>query len=268
MEISGISKRNRELLGLLNRSARGPFDSIFVANTLSIPLNKAKNLVTYWVRRGWLTRIKRGLYSTVSLNTARPEAQKEDPWIVAATVFRPCYIGGWSACEHFGLTEQLFSDIVVFSSKRLNKKEKEIQGTGYIIKFVNKERFFGLKPVWHGQTKILVSDLERTIIDLLDDSAIGGGIRHIAQMINEYFLRKDINTANLIKYAKKHGNGTIYKRLGYLIEALNIEAPNIVKQCVKNQSTGYSRLDTTLPSKGKHLRRWNLIINADLKGIL
>ncbi|MFH1362139.1 MAG: hypothetical protein ABIH69_05755 [bacterium] len=266
MEIGGISRRNRQLLGILNRAAKGPFDFNFVANTLNIPIEKAKKIVNYWVKRGWLTSVKRGLYSTVSLSAARPESQKEDPWLVASTVFNPCYIGGWSAGEYFELTEQIFSDVVVFSSRRFNRREKEIQGTGYIIRTISKERFYGLKPVWRGQVKVFVSDLERTIVDLLDNPALGGGIRHTFQMINEYFSRKDKNTSNLIKYIKKYGNRVIYKRLGYLLEVLEIDAPDIAAQCSQNKSAGYSKLDPTLSAKGKHLRRWNLIINADLKG--
>jgi len=266
MEKGGISRHNRELLGILNRAAKGPFDLPYVANSLNVSIEKAKNIVTYWVERGWLTRVKRGLYSTVSLSAAHPESQKEDSWIVAATVFNPCYLGGWSAGEYWGLTEQIFNDVVVFTSRRFNRKEKEIQGTSYIIKTISKNKFFGLKPVWRGQVKVLVSDLERTIIDLLDDPALGGGIRHIAQMINEYFSREDKNTSNLIDYIKKHGNRAIYKRLGYLIEILNIAAPDILKQCSQNKSAGYSKLDTTLSDKGKHLRRWNLTISVDLKG--
>lgn len=268
MKIGGISKRNRELLGVLNRAAKRPFDIPFVSTTLNISTSKAKNLATYWVGRGWLTRVKRGLYSTVSLSAARPEAQREDPWVVANAVFSPCYIGGWSACEHWGFTEQIFNDVAVFSARRFNRKVQEIQGTRYIIKTINKKRFYGLKPVWRGTNKISVSDPSRTIIDLLDDPKIGGGIRNVADMVNEYFDSDKRDDKILTGYLSIFHNGVIYKRLGYLIEYLKIEAPDLIKRCDELKSSGYSKLDPTLPLKGKILRRWNIRINANLEAAL
>ena len=268
MKISGISKRNRELLGILNRAAKKPFDLNFVANVLNISKSKAKNLATYWAGRGWLTRVKRGLYNTVSLSTVRPEAIKEDTWVVANVVFAPCYIGGWSACEHWGFTEQIFNDVAVYSIRRFNKKIQEVQGTRYIIKTINKKRFYGLKPVWRGTNKISVSDPSRTIIDILYDPKIGGGIRNVADMINEYFNSDKRDDKKLIEYLSAFSNGVIYKRLGYLIEYLNIDAPDLIKKCFKLKSSGYSKLDPTLPLKGKILRRWNLRINANLEAAL
>ncbi|OGC25615.1 hypothetical protein A2291_04285 [candidate division WOR-1 bacterium RIFOXYB2_FULL_42_35] len=268
MKKGGISKRNREMLSILNREAKGPFGLDFVSKVLNISKTRAKNFVFLLVSQGWLTRIKSGLYSTVSLSTIRPEAQKEDPLVVAATVFAPCYIGGWSACEHWGLTEQIFNDIVVFSSRRFNKTKQIIQGTTYIIKTVSKKRFYGLRPVWRGKSKILLSDLSRTIVDILDTPKIGGGIRNVALIIREYFKSEERKDDNLLNYVNKYGNKVVCKRLGYLIEQLNIDAPDILKYCSKFKSSGYSKLDPTLPGQGKYLRRWNLVINAHLLGVV
>jgi predicted transcriptional regulator of viral defense system len=268
MGLGGINKYNRELLSSLNRSAKGPFDLGYVAKTLNIPKAKVRYMVKFWAKQGWLTRIKRGLYSTVSLSTLRPEAQKEDAWVIAEAVFKPCYIGGWSACEHWGFTEQIFNDIVVFSSRRFNRNERKIQGTNYIINTVNMKRFYGLKPIWRGTKKISVSDPSRTIIDILDNPKLGGGMRNVADMLNEYFNSENRNDKTLIEYISRYGNRVVYKRLGYLIEYLNINAPDLIKTCNQLKSAGYTKLDPTLPLKGKIVRRWNLRLNTNLEGAL
>jgi predicted transcriptional regulator of viral defense system len=127
INISGISKRNRELLDKLNREIKSPFSITEVSMILGINLDKARRLVAYWVSRGWLTRIKKGLFITVPLGTVNPAERKENPWIVATIVFNPCYIGGWSACEHWGLTEQIFKDVVVFFLKETAKGKKNLK---------------------------------------------------------------------------------------------------------------------------------------------
>jgi len=262
---AGISKRNRELLDKLNRQVKAPFNISEVCNILEISSDRARRLMAYWVARGWLTRIKKGLFITVPLGAVNPAERKEDPWIVATTVFAPCYIGGWSACEHWGLTDQIFRDIVVFSSHKTRKQKVAIQGTTYIVRNIKKEKNFGTKIVWREQTKVNVSNPSRTLVDILNEPYIGGGIRNAAIILDEYFNGENKDESKLLDYILKLGNRTVYKRLGYLIELLKINSPKVIEICKKNLSSGYSNLDPSLPHKGKIMRRWNLHINAFLK---
>jgi predicted transcriptional regulator of viral defense system len=56
-------------------------------------------------RRGWLLRARRGLYLVLPLEAEPGKPMMvEDHWILAREAFSPCYIGGWSAAEHWGLT--------------------------------------------------------------------------------------------------------------------------------------------------------------------
>jgi predicted transcriptional regulator of viral defense system len=261
---AGISKHNRELLDKLNQKEKGPFTISDLCGMLDINEDKARRLASYWVARGWLSRVRRGLFITVPLGAVKPSERKEDPWIVASNIFSPCYIGGWSACEHWGLTEQIFKDIVVFSSRKVRKRKVEVQETTYIVRNIKKEKLFGLKTVWRGQTKANVSDPSRTIVDILNEPYLGGGIRNASIVLKEYFEGESRDEAKILDYISKTGNRTIYKRLGYLIEALKIDASKTVAACKKNISLGYSNLDPSLPKTGKIYRRWNIRINASL----
>ena len=260
----GISKKNRALLDTLNRQVKSPFSISDISAILKVGNDKARFLAAYWTSRGWLSRIKKGLYTTVSLGDINPAERKEDPWIVASNVFQPCYIGGWSACEYWGLTDQIFKDIVVFTSRKIRRKNIDIQGTNYIVKNIGKEKLFGTKPVWREQTKVNVSDPSRTLVDILDEPYLGGGIRNVSEVVREYFEGENRDEIKFLEYILKFGNRTIYKRLGYLLEFLKTASPNLLETCQKNISSGYSDLDPTLPRKGKILRRWNLRINAQI----
>jgi predicted transcriptional regulator of viral defense system len=255
------------MLDTLNRETKGPFVISDASRILKIEISSARRLISYWVSRGWLTRIRRGLYATVPLGAINPAERKEDPWVVAANIFEPCYIGGWSACEHWGLTDQIFKDIVVFTSRKVRHKRNEIQDTVYIVRSVKEEKLFGTKPVWGGQTKILVSDPSRTIVDILSEPNLGGGIRNVATILEEYYSGELKDEAKLTDYLLKLKNGAIFKRLGYLIETLNIDSSKIIELCKENITSGYSILDPSLPRKGKILRRWNLRINALIEKI-
>jgi predicted transcriptional regulator of viral defense system len=262
--ISGISEKNRKLLDSLNRTQKGPFSAEEATKVLRMPRKDISILLSYFVRRGWLSRIRRGLYITVPLGTVNPQELKENPWIVANHIFDPCYIGGWSAAGYWEFTEQIFNSVVVFTLRKLRSKNIQIQGADYVLKFVNKKYFGKTKTVWVDNEKVRLSDPIQTIVDVLDAPSIGGGIRNIAEIVSEYFKSKYRNDDEIVKYIEARKNKTIYKRLGYLIEACSIDAPVLKEKCKINISTGFSLLDPTVEAKGIFNSKWNLRVNVSI----
>ncbi|HDQ25779.1 MAG TPA: hypothetical protein ENN43_03415 [bacterium] len=260
-ESVGIEKKNREYLDLVNRSFAGPFTINEAAEVLHFEYKKAKRFTAYLASRGWLARVKNGYYKTVPLGTLDPFELKEDPWVLADKVYAPCYIGGFSACSYWGLTEQVFKDTVVFTEKKATGRIP----AGFLVKSIPSKRMYGLSPAWINNVKVSVSDPSRTIIDMLNEPAIGGGIRNVSDVIVEYFLSEHRNDEALIKYCGAFGNRVIYKRLGYLLEALKIEAPALLKECSTGISSGFSMLDPSIKTKGRYLKKWNLNVNALIK---
>ena len=264
-DASGISKDHRELLSRLHRENPTPFDIDAATVTLGLPRPKVRSLLRYWCARGWLSRIRRGIYITVPLNARSPSEWREDAWITANAVFSPCYIGGWSAAEHWGLTEQIFSDIVVFTSASVRERTPVIKRTKYVVVSIPEKKFFALISVWRNNVKIGVSSPSRTIADILNTPRLGGGMKHVAEITREYFSGEHRNDAELRSCLERLRNRTAMKRLGYLIETLNIDAANTPAFCRDNVSAGYSNLDPSAPARGKLVRRWNLRINVNIE---
>jgi predicted transcriptional regulator of viral defense system len=262
--VRGILEKNRGLLTKLHRGVTGPFTPQEAASVLGFDIRRTRRFVAYLADAGWLTRIRRGLYTTVPLEVVDPSTWREDPWIIAARVFSPCYIGGWSACEHWSLTDQIFKETIVISSKSLRQRHMEIQGANFYAKVVGVGKIFGTEVVWRDRTRVPVSGPARTIIDILDDPKIGGGIRHIADILRAYLSHERRNDSLLMEYAHKAGNRTIFKRLGYLLEITTVADKELINTCRKEISSGISLLDPGAPQKGRFMRRWNLRINVTL----
>jgi predicted transcriptional regulator of viral defense system len=261
---SGISEKNRKLLDELNRAQKGLFSSDQASNALNLPLKKTSILLAYFARKGWLSRARRGLYITVPLGTINPQAFKGNPWVVASRIFEPCYIGGWTAAEYWEFSDQIFNSIVVFTLRRLRSKNIKIHDTDFILKFINKKYFGKTKPVWVDNEKIQLSDPIQTIVDILDDPAIGGGIRNVADIVREYFKSQYRNDTEIMNYIASKNNRTIYKRLGFLIETFGIEAPDLKDQCKGKISAGFGLLDPTIEPKGHFNGQWKLRINSNV----
>lgn len=259
--IAGIEKKNRNYLEILNREFNAPFTINEAVNTLGFDYKKTKRFLAYLASRGWLARVKNGYYKTVPLSIINPFELKEDPWILATKIYSPCYIGGFSACQYWDLTEQIFKDTVVFTERKITGKILP----GYILKIIKDEKFFGLSNAWINNIKVNVSDPTRTIIDLLNDPIIGGGIRHTADVIFNYFSSEHKNEELLLKYLEMFDSGVLYKRLGYIMEVFEIKAENILSECLKRKTKGFTLLDPSIKLKGKYNNRWNLIVNAIIK---
>jgi len=263
----GISEAHRKRVDELHRRFLQPFSVAEAAEVLGLERAKVRRLLAHLSARGWLSRVRRDAYVTVPLGAERPSDWREDPWVIAARVFAPGYLAGWTACEHWGLTEQIFRDVQVITARHLRHRLQVIQGTRFQAKTVEPDRLFGTMAVWREQSQVEISDPSRTVIDLLDDPALGGGIRHVTEIVKSYFASDHRDDRRLCDYARRLGNRTVWKRLGYLLEDLSIDAPDLIETCRKNISSGISLLDPRGGRKGRSLKRWNLRINATVRGV-
>jgi predicted transcriptional regulator of viral defense system len=255
--IGGLSGTSRERLAKVLRQTKGVIAADDVAKALSVGRKQATRLLAGWATRGWLTRIRRGLFLPVPLEASTPDIAVEDPWVVAHKVFAPCYIAGWSAAEYWGLTEQLFRSTLVITSRRPRARLIEAQGTSFVVRSVRKRAMFGFKPVWRGPVRVNVSDPTRTILDMLDTPALGGGIRSVIDMLKSYFGSRDRDTQMLVRYADQLGNKAVFKRLGYLVSVFFEGEQEIIDACRVRLSTGNAKLDPKL-SENRLVSSWRL----------
>ena len=204
-----------------------------------------------------------GAYVAVELALLDSDQVIDDPWVLVPALFTPAYIGGWSACEHWDLTEQIFRDILVFTAKPVRQKSVTIQGAVFALKHVSEELIFGTKTVWRGQTRVPVSDIHRTIIDMLDDPATGGGIQHVADCFAQYMQREDCDLERLIEYGERLGNGAVFKRLGFLAEK-HPRGDALIQAAKDRLTKGHAKLDPALDCS-KLVTRWRLRVPASWK---
>ncbi len=235
------------------------------AQALDVSRKKAAKLLARWTEQGWLRRVGTGIYVPVQLELLDSEQVLQDPWILVPALFAPAYIGGRTAAEHWDLTEQIFRDIVVFTVRPVRQKTVEQQSAVFTLKNVREELIFGTKTVWRGQTRIAVSDIHRTIVDMLDGPVGGGGIQHVEDCFSQYMKRNDRDPEKLIEYADRHGNGAIFKRLGFLAERYP-DGQVLVKQAKTRLTNGHTKLDPTLACD-RLVTRWRLRVPSSwLKG--
>jgi predicted transcriptional regulator of viral defense system len=255
----GLGKIERTRLSDVLRGTKGSISVPQASGILGVSSSDAAKMLSLWAKKGWVRRIKRGFYIPVPLESRTADIPLEDAWPIAELLFAPCYIGGWSAAEYWDLTEQIFKTVLVLTTQKPRDRQPVIQGTSFLLRNIAEKDLFGLKSVWRGQVKVSVSDPTRTILDMLSDPQLGGGIRSTVDMFNAYLKSENKNMDLLIEYAKRFENGAVYKRLGFLLERVAPGEQSALNACTAGLTTGTAKLDPKL-SADKLVTRWRLWI--------
>ena len=257
----------RELLAGLSRKARGgvvALDDAAVAWGQS--RREAAAGLARLTRAGWLNRLRRGIYYIPSLGSgSQPVA--DDPFVLASELFAPSYIGGWSAAEHWGLTEQIFRKTFVVTAANIRKREQTILGSIFRLVHVEAERVNSVAPIWWGALRIRISSPERTLVDACADPLWVGGVRHLGEMIATYRDSRDVSEERLAAELSANGTGAAHKRLGFLAEQLWPDAKRLADVALAGRSTGVIRLNPSVSERGPMNRHWGLWVNSTLSGI-
>src|SRR4030043_1528976 len=116
--ISGLGKIERERLAALIRGTKGTVSVPEAAGILKVSSSEASKMLSKWASKGWVSRVRQGLYVPVSIESRTTDVPLEDPWVIADRLYSPCYIGGWSAAEDWGLTEEIFRPGVVMRTQK------------------------------------------------------------------------------------------------------------------------------------------------------
>jgi predicted transcriptional regulator of viral defense system len=214
----------------------------------------------------WLTRLRRGLYYVVPLDAASGEVTTyPDPWVLASVAYSPCYIGGWSAAEHWGLTEQLFRGTFVVTAANIRARRQLLLGLEFTLAKVRPARLPGVPVIWRGSERVAVSSAERTIVDGLRDPSWIGGVRHLVRCLGAFLEPNPRERLGaLVAEMARSGNGAAAKRLGFLLETSFPDARHAIDLLHPRITQGLIRLDPGIRRTGRINKRWGLRVNARL----
>jgi predicted transcriptional regulator of viral defense system len=261
LQAAGISGRGRGELAMVLGSSHRFVTPASVVEALGVDADTAAKKLSRWAEEGWVRRVRRGLYIGVPVDAANPSAWSEDALLVAAEVWSPCYFTGWTAAHHWALTEQVFRTTVLKTSERVRAATTRLLDHDYLVGHIAPDLLsWGMKAEWQDGVRLRFADPARTVVDILDRPQLGGGIRHSAEVLGTYLDEQD--PMLLVDAGDRLGNRAVFKRLGYLIEALGLDQPAMVSACAERVSSGISTLDPEGPSGGRRVMKWGLRVNV------
>ncbi|MDP2863525.1 MAG: hypothetical protein Q8N95_12095 [Desulfobacterales bacterium] len=232
-----------------------------VRKILRLDGDSARNMLRKLVNRGVATRLKPGLFILIPYELGKEREYMGSPLIVAREL-----AGGKDYCLSHGTAMEIHGMVTqpryaVHVTTTVKRRSLHIMGVDFQFVTCKRKNFFGMADHWvTKQEKVRVSDMDKTIIDSLNQPGYCGGITEAAKGI--WMRRQDLNPALLVEYAIKMNVGAVIRRLGYLMELYSVGSLEQMEILRCRLTDTYARLDPILPSEGKFIRKWRLQLNV------
>ncbi len=235
----GISSKEENLLASLGERSQRIFTVDEASKILELSKPFTSKIIHSLTKKNKLQRIEKGKYLVIPPVAWKTGKFTEESMIIAAQLIDPYYVSYWTALHFYGWTEQPSRTVFIATTKL--KRPVKLAGTQFKFVKLRPERFFGFKEQWIGDQKVSIASKEKTIIDCLDQPRYSGEIVEVAKGL--WNGRDEFNFELMLEYADRMGNSAIVKRLGYLLETLNILDSGIRSKLQDRLTYGYVDLD-------------------------
>lgn len=180
--------------------------------------NTQKALLAYYRKRGRIRPLRRGLYAVVPPGSST-ESVTVDPYLVAASVSEDAVLGYHTALEFHGRAYSVFRRLYVvtavkFAPFRFGAYEFRRAPAPRPLLAKGKQ-MFGVVRRERSGVEIRVTNLERTLVDVLARPELGGGWEEAWRSLEsvEFF---DLEA--VVEYVWLLGNATTAAKVGFFLD--------------------------------------------------
>lgn len=236
--------------------------------TLAGPGSATRNVVQQLIRKGWLSRVRRGRYVLLPPEHGPDNLGENNVLALATAAVTPSYAGWWSAASFHGFTTQI--PLTTFIAVTGKMPEREIEGSTVRFVHLSKPKFFGsqLYPLYGRQ--IPISSPAKTLIDCLDRPALAGGAAEVVRITDRALAK--ISGEEAVETAVRFGSKSLMQRLGAIADLVDRPLPDPVRQRLREAipKSARSRFGRGHPIEGDigYVAAWGLFIDARREELL
>ncbi len=240
--------------------------SIFtIANVMDITglsRTKAADLTSELVKREIIVRIKGGKFVIIPQELGGHTKYIGNWYVVAREIVNSpdYYISFYSAMEIHNMVTHPITKVCISTPVQQYKKILDIRNVAFEFIYTSKQNIWGIGNYWATKSeRVRVSDIEKTIIDCLYRPKYCGGVLEVVKGI---WIQKDkIDFDRLLNYSLKFDKNIAIKRLGYVLEMLDLTKSKYLNKLRVKANNKYYVLDPLLPTDETFKNSWKIIAN-------
>lgn len=234
----------------------------------SVKSSTLHNLLTYHKKQGHILHIRRGLYYSIPKGSD-PNHGPVDPFLVASKMAEDAVIAYGSALDLHGKLHTIQCRFIYLTKKRVMASFdfRDIMYQAVAIPLALKaidQETFGTQSMDRLGQQVLVTGLERTLVDVLDRPYLCGSWEEIWLSLEsiEY-----LDVDQVLKYALLLANSTTIAKLGFFLEthreALMVPE-HYLEELRKHCPVKPHYMDRNQNQPQKMIAKWNLVVPLSL----
>lgn len=232
-----------------------------IVQLMGITPKAADRIIHSLRRKGWLARASWGQYLLIPPEQGPDALGESNLLALASRITRRYYIGYGSAAAHYGLTTQHRSIIWLVTPLRL--RDRILDGAEVRIITVIRQKFFGAVATDVLGYKVMMSDIEKTVIDCVDRPELAGGIGEAAQILANGSRRMD--WLKFSRYLDQIDSVPLIRRCGWLTDHVEAEVPLNVRRhlLARAEQARPSTIDRKRKDESAHFdKEWRVFVNV------
>ena len=222
-----------------------------------------KALLAHYSKQQRIIRLRRGVYASVPPG-ATPADVSVDPYLIAGKLAPDAVLGYHTALAVHGRAHSIserFEFLTSTECRSTSFRGWRFQAVLFPVALRQKKKTkFAVQSVERSGQDVLVTSLDRTLVDVLDRPDLGGGWEEIWRSLEsvEFF-----NLDKVIKYALLLENATTIAKVGFYLEqhreSLMVEEQHLAA-LRKHRPSSPHYLERGKKADVKFVPGWNLVV--------
>ena len=249
-EIEVISRLSYEKKRIVTKE---DLDALFKFNDIE------RNKIVYRLKKkGLFSAIKRGVYVFSPLEYGEGGASINEMLIPSQFFPKGNYYVGYSTMyNYYSLTDQLFQVVYVLNTSL--QRKKKICGVAFNFLRVPESRMYGLEKISVENKEIIISSLERTLVDLVYFNKPVGGIKRALDILKGELKKERCDIKKFIRLAAQFPSIKTRKKIGILLDEMGYSDGDLAPLAKSVKNTSISSFTGSF--KGRLNKKWRIIIN-------
>lgn len=230
------------------------------------PLPTCYVMLNQHLKSGNVVRIKQGLYASIPPG-ANAEQYPIDPYAIISMLAPDALIAYHSALQFHGLAYSLHFQHLFQSTQKIRDfqfRQERFKVTKYPQSLPDQKHFIFTEQIDHHGFMVRVSQLERTLVDVLDRINLSGGLEEVWRSLANI---QKINVHHIYEYTRLLNSATTTAKVGFYLRLRQQEwaiDENYFVELKKHLPISVHYMDRQKRRDGKYIKEWRIVVPQEL----